>query len=152
MILDNPLFGVGYMGYQPSLERYGGNQFFDLSKSDGGSANANNQVLQTLTDSGLPGLVAFVGLVFCMGRSFRNIAARRDERFFSAFYRGALIWLLALVFGCLAAVWLLPSFVGMVHVDSRGHFRCPSAAARGASLARKRTESSLPPYSKLGIA
>ena len=114
MILDNPLFGVGYMGYQQSLERYGGNQFFDLSKLDGGTANANNQVLQTLTDSGLPGLVVFVGLVFCMGRSFRNIAARRDEPFFSAFYRGALIWLLALVFGNLAAVWLLPSFVEIV--------------------------------------
>jgi O-antigen ligase len=114
MILDNPLFGVGYMGYQQSLERYGGNQFFDLSNPDGGTANANNQVLQTLTDSGLPGLVVFVGLVFCVGRSFRNIAARRDEPFFSAFYRGALFWLLALVFGNLSAVWLLPSFAEIV--------------------------------------
>ena len=33
---------------------------------------------------------------------------------FSAFYHGALLWLLALVFGDLAAVWLLPSFAGSV--------------------------------------
>ncbi|MGH9257333.1 MAG: O-antigen ligase family protein [Vicinamibacterales bacterium] len=110
MILDNPLFGVGYMGYERSLERYGGDQFFDLSKPSGSTANANNQVLQTLTDSGLPGLVVFVGLIVSVGRSFLTIAARHDEPFFSAFYLGALIWLLALAFGNLGAVWLLPSF------------------------------------------
>ena len=114
MILDNPLLGVGYMGYRRSLERYGGEKLFDLSKHDGATANANNQVLQTLTDSGLPGLVAFAGLMFFAGRSFLRIAARQDEPFFSAFYLAAFIWLLALVFGNLAAVWLLPSFGALV--------------------------------------
>lgn len=110
MILDNPLLGVGYMGYQRALDRYGGKKFFDLSKLDGATANANNQVLQTLTDGGVPGLVAFVGLIFCAGRCFLRIAARRDAPFFSAVYLGAFLWLLALLFGDLAAVWLLPSF------------------------------------------
>ena len=114
MILDHPLLGVGYMGYQRVLGRYGGEKFFDLSKQDGATANANNQVLQALTDSGVPGLAAFVGLIFCAGRCFLRIAARHDEPFFSAFYLGAFIWLLALVFGDLAAVWLLPSFAELV--------------------------------------
>jgi putative inorganic carbon (HCO3(-)) transporter len=114
MILDNPLFGVGYMGYERALEHYGGDRWFDLSKRDGGTANANNQVLQTLADSGVPGLLAFVGLIVCIGRAFLRIAARRDEPFFSAFYFAAQIWLLALVFGDLAAVWLLPSFAQML--------------------------------------
>src|SRR5205823_10964956 len=30
MILDNPLLGVGYMGYQRALEQYGGDAYFDL--------------------------------------------------------------------------------------------------------------------------
>jgi O-antigen ligase len=102
------------MGYQQSVERYGAGEYFDLSNIDGGTANANNQLLQTFTDSGLPGFMVFLGLVFCIGRSFRNIATRRDQPFFSAFYRGALIWLLALVFGNLSAVWLVPSFAEIV--------------------------------------
>ena len=110
MILDNPLLGVGYMGYQQVLERYGGKKFFDLSKPDGATANANNQVLQALADSGVPGLAALVGLIFCAGRSLLRIAVRRDAPFFSTFYLAAFLWLLALVFGNLTAVWLLPSF------------------------------------------
>ncbi|MGH9720957.1 MAG: hypothetical protein ACRD8O_12145 [Bryobacteraceae bacterium] len=43
MIADNPLLGVGYLGYQPALERDGGDRFFDLGRLDGATANANNQ-------------------------------------------------------------------------------------------------------------
>ena len=85
-----------------------------MSKRDGSTANANNQVLQTLTDSGLPGLAVLVGLLLSVARRFLAIALRRDQPVFSAFYHGALLWLLALVFGDLAAVWLLPSFAVLV--------------------------------------
>ena len=109
MIADNPLLGVGYMGYQPVLSRYGGDRFFDLAHLDGSTANANNQFLQALTDSGVCGLLALGVLVVFAGRLFRRIAASSEDRLVSMFFRAAFIWLLALVFGNLAAVWLNPS-------------------------------------------
>jgi O-antigen ligase len=109
MIVDSPLFGVGYMGYQPALDRYGGDEFFDLSHLDGGTANANNQFLQALTDGGVAGLAAFLLLVFYAARLLRRIATQSNDRFLSTFYLAAFIWLLAQVFGNLAAVWLAPS-------------------------------------------
>jgi O-Antigen ligase len=109
MIVDNPLFGVGYMGYQPALDRYGGDEFFDLAHLDGGTANANNQFLQVLTDGGVAGLPTFLLLVFCAARLLRKIATQSDDRFLSTFYLAAFIWLLAQVFGNLSAVWLAPS-------------------------------------------
>jgi hypothetical protein len=109
MIVDNPLFGVGYMGYQSALDRYGGDEFFDLAYLDGGTANANNQFLQALTDGGVVGLLAFLLLVFYSTRLLLKIATQSDDRFLSTFYLAAFIWLLAQVFGNLAAVWLAPS-------------------------------------------
>ncbi len=109
MIADNPLGGVGYMGYEPALAKYRGEKFFDLAHPDGATANANNQFLQSLTDAGLPGLLAFAWLVICAARLLRELAGRCEDRFLATFYRGGFIWLLAQVFGNLAAVWLIPS-------------------------------------------
>lgn len=109
MIADNPLLGVGYMGYEAALAHYGGGKFFDLDHPDGGTANANNQILQALTDSGLCGLLAFAALVVCAARLFLRIAAGAADPFLSTFFLAAFIWLLAQVFGNLAAVWLNPS-------------------------------------------
>jgi O-antigen ligase len=109
MIVDNPLFGVGYMGYKSALDRYGGDKLFDLSHRDGATANANNQFLQTLTDGGVAGLAAFLLLVFCAARLLLKIARQSDDPLLSTFYLAAFIWLLAQVFGNLAAVWLAPS-------------------------------------------
>ncbi len=109
MIADNPLLGVGYMGYQPVLARYGGDRFFDLAHLDGSTANANNQFLQALTDAGVCGLLALGALIVCAGRLFRRVAASSDDPIISMFFRAAFIWLLAMVFGNLAAVWLNPS-------------------------------------------
>jgi hypothetical protein len=109
MIVDNPLFGVGYMGYQTALDRYGGDEFFDLAHPDGATANANNQFLQALADGGVAGFTAFLLLVFYAARLLRKIARQSDDRFLSRFYLAAFIWLLAQVFGNVAAVWLAPS-------------------------------------------
>ena len=112
MILDNPLLGVGYMGFEQALGKYGGDAYFNLQNPDGGTANANNQILQALTDSGVPGLLAFLGLVFCAARLFYRIVAWDGDRFVSASYLAAFLWLLTQLFGNLAAVWLNPaSFV-----------------------------------------
>jgi O-antigen ligase len=109
MIIDNPLLGVGYMGYERALASYGGAKYFDLDKPDGAQANANNQILQALTDSGLFGLLAFAAFVFCAARLFLRIAWRSDDPFLSTFFLAACIWLLAQLFGNVAAVWLNPS-------------------------------------------
>ena len=109
MLADNPLLGVGYMGYEAALPHYGGEKFFDLTHHDGGTANANNQFLQSLTDAGLLGLIATGALVFCAARLLLTVAKRSEDRFLSIFYLAAFIWLLAQVLGNLAAVWLIPS-------------------------------------------
>ena len=109
MIADNPLLGVGYMGYEYVLAHYGGDRLFDLTHLDGSTANANNQFLQALTDSGVCGVLALGALVFCAARLFRRVASRSEDRFIGTFFLAAFIWLLALAFGNLAAVWLNPS-------------------------------------------
>jgi hypothetical protein len=109
MFTDNPLTGVGFMGYNAALERYGGKEFFSLAKVDGGSANANNQWLQVLTDSGMPGLCAFIGVVAAAATLFLRISRRCDDPWLRPGFRAACIWLLAQAFGNLAAVWLVPS-------------------------------------------
>jgi O-antigen ligase len=112
MIFDNPLLGVGYMGYQRALEHYGGDAYFDLEHPDGGTANANNQILQALTDGGIVGLFAFAVLITVAAGLFLRVAARSKDRFLSTYYLAAFLWLLTQVFGNLAAVWLNPaSFV-----------------------------------------
>ena len=109
MILDNPFFGVGYMGYERALGSYGGDRYFDLDQPDGATANANNQLLQALTDSGVFGLLAFGALIFAAAQIFLRVAARTDDRLVATFFLSAFLWLLAQVFGNLAAVWLNPS-------------------------------------------
>lgn len=109
MILDNPVLGVGYMGYEAALARYGGDRFFDLSKPDGATANANNQILQTLTDAGVLGLLALGALLFCAARLLWSVAKNSDSRLVGTFHLAAFLWLLTLMLGNLAAAWLLPS-------------------------------------------
>jgi O-antigen ligase len=108
MIVDNPLLGVGYMGYERALQQYGGDAYFDLERPDGGTANANNQILQALTDGGIVGLLAFAVLITLAARLFLQVAARSEDRFLSTYYLAAFLWLLTQVFGNLAAVWLTP--------------------------------------------
>jgi O-antigen ligase len=152
MFADNPLTGVGFMGYNAALERYGGKEFFSLAKEDGGTANTNNQWLQVLADSGLPGLAAFIGVVATAATLFLRISRRCDDALLRIGLRGACLWLLAQTFGNLAAVWLVPSSyiarflwvllgiavaAGRLHADATRHpplerrlGRVPLAASR----------------------
>ena len=109
VILDNPLFGVGFMGYATALPEYGARQYFDFSKPDGGRANANNQFLQSLTDAGMIGLIATGALVTAMAFAFRRAETASDDALLGTMFRASFIWLLALVLGNQAAVWLIPS-------------------------------------------
>jgi O-antigen ligase len=109
MIVDNPLLGVGYMGYEQALPHYHGDRYFDLAKPDGATANANNQLLQALTDGGLFGLAAFFAFVVAAVRLLLRLATQSEDRFLKTFFLASFLWLLAQVFGNLAAVWLNPS-------------------------------------------
>ena len=109
MIAANPLTGVGFLGYASALERYGGREFFNLDKIDGGTANANNQWLQALTDSGLPGLCAFVAVAATAALRLFRTGAGSADRSLQIFFRGAGLWLGTQLLGNLAAVWLVPS-------------------------------------------
>ncbi|MDQ3621043.1 MAG: O-antigen ligase family protein [Verrucomicrobiota bacterium] len=112
MIADNPLLGVGYMGYLPALPYYGGAKVFNLERPDGGQANANNQILQALTDAGVAGLLASGLFFFYAARLLFTVAARSPDPFFSTFYLAAFIWLLTQLLANLATAWLVPgSFV-----------------------------------------
>lgn len=108
MFTDNPILGVGYMGYERALERYGGGKYFDLEHPDGATANANNQLLQSLADGGLLGLAAFLLLIAASTRLLLRLA-RCGDPLIGTFFLAAAIWLLAQLFGNLAAVWLNPS-------------------------------------------
>ncbi len=109
MILDNPMTGVGYTGYQWALGRYGGERAYDLALSSGATTNANNQLIQTMTDAGLPGLLAFVWLMFCAARLLHGLGVQSHDRFLAIFYLAGFLWLLTQVLGNQAAVWLVPS-------------------------------------------
>ena len=109
MIADNPVLGVGYMGFESALEHYGGGEFFNLTRHDGATANTNNQLLQTFTDSGILGIFAYVLLMFSAARLFWSVATRWEDPFLRTFFLGAFIWLISQLFGNQAAVWLVPS-------------------------------------------
>ncbi len=109
IIMDNPILGVGFMGYAHALPKYGARQYFDPQKPDGGSANANNQLLQSLCDAGMIGLFATGVFIAAMAAAFRRAEAATDDALLRMIFRASFIWLLALVFGNQAAVWLIPS-------------------------------------------
>ena len=109
MILDNPFFGVGYMGYESALGRYGGGRYFDLEKPDGATANSNSQILQALSDAGLFGLLAFAAVIFTAASLFLRLALRSEDHLLATFFLAAFLWLLSQLLGNLAAVWLNPS-------------------------------------------
>ena len=135
MIADNPLTGVGYMGYERALFHYGGEEFFNLAKLDGSTANANNQFLQTLSDAGLPGILAFALLMFCITRRIW-LTAQRGDPFFGPYYLAVFLWVLTMIFGNLAATWLMPSYIARIMWIVTG-----SAIAVGRLLAARDSES-----------
>jgi O-antigen ligase len=136
MIADNPLTGVGFAGYRAALDRYGGKRYFNLDKTDGGTANANNQWLQVLTDSGVPGLIAFTAFLLCAAGLLLRASRCSEDMFSRVVFRAACIWLLAQALGNLAAVWLVPSsyvarflwvLLGLAVAAQRTRLREPAA-------------------------
>ena len=73
------------------------------------------QVLQSLADAGIAGLLALVVLVFTAVRLFHRVAMCMRDPMVSVFFWAAMLWLLSQLFGNLAATWLTPaSFVGVL--------------------------------------
>ena len=54
-------------------------------------------------------MLATAALLFFAARVLLGVAKLTHDPFLSTFYLGAFLWLLAQIFGNLAAVWLIPS-------------------------------------------
>lgn len=108
---DNPVFGIGYLGFNRMIDQYGFVHYFEIgSDIVRGAYTAQNQYLQTATDAGVLGLAAlglFLGSVWIEFRRARHHVA--DKLLLDLFASSA--WVVALVLGNLAAVWLLPAAI-----------------------------------------
>jgi len=111
---ESPAVGVGYTGYRlRAVEKGAITRFVSQlgHYSTVFTTNASNQLLQTATDAGVGGVVALGLLFFQLLRALRTAARWADpatsELLFAAYF-----WMLALIVGNQAAVWLLPgSFI-----------------------------------------
>jgi O-Antigen ligase len=147
MIEDNLFTGVGFMGFSAVADRYGAGDYFDPDKPDGGTANANNQVLQSLADAGIAGPLSLVLLIFTATRLFHRVAVRTRDPIVSVFFWAAMLWLLSQLFGNLAATWLTPaSFVGIIT------WICIGLAVGVERLLTKTEETPLPATSEQVVA
>ncbi len=113
IIEDNPVFGVGFQGYESVIGRYGGALAFNLDHPDGATANANSQILQVLTDGGVVAAIAFLALVWAGLKTLWSAAQLSEDPLIRGFFLGASLWLVGEVLGNLSACWILPaSFLG----------------------------------------
>lgn len=106
---DNPLIGVGYLGFNSLSDEYGFWKYFkpgaDVERS---AYTANNQLIQTATDAGIFGTLAFLALFATIVRNCRRarMQASGEDRHELVSIES---WLAAILIGNQAAVWLLPS-------------------------------------------
>jgi O-antigen ligase len=109
--LDNPLTGVGYLGFNQLAYAYGFGRYFTTESTlERGTYTAQNQYVQTATDAGTLGLLLLLLLLWSLhrelqrGRSSAALPFKSELLSFSA-------WLIALAIGNQAAVWILPSAI-----------------------------------------
>lgn len=106
VFLDNILTGVGFSGFRFAIYAYNTETAFTNFAYDY-VANTSNQFLQTATDAGIPGLIAFVFLVkSCL--STLNVASVVSLDELKIFFIAGRIWLISLLVGNQTAAWMLP--------------------------------------------
>ncbi len=136
IITQHPVTGVGINGFTAVAENMGAESFFVGLFHENFIVNAANQILQTLTDGGLIGLLAFA--VFCVFAYKRLSWAANygpvDHRAFRAYQ----IWFVGILFGNQTAVWVVPFspismcmfvIVGLALAAGRISARAPHEAA-----------------------
>jgi hypothetical protein len=106
IISQHPLLGVGLNGFTAVAEYMGAESFFVGLFHENYIVNAANQILQTLTDGGVVGLLAFAA--FCVFAYQRLSWAANHGPVDQVAFRAYQIWFVGILVGNQTAVWLLP--------------------------------------------
>lgn len=110
VFLDNPLTGVGFMGFRFVALDYG---IVEKATQELGGfsvnyiATAGNQYLQVATDGGAIALGTFILMIVVFGRTLRwaMLYSAADQR---ATFAAGYLWLWSLALGNQTAAWVLP--------------------------------------------
>jgi hypothetical protein len=107
---ESPLVGVGYTGFRAkSLEHHAVQRFLHQlgGYAPNFTTNTSNQLLQTATDAGVPGLLVLLFLFHGLLRTLLD-AGRRAPPESAGLLLAGYFWLWSLILGNQAAAWLLP--------------------------------------------
>lgn len=108
---DNPVLGVGYLGFNRLGEAYNFNRYTAIGgDAQRGLFTAQNQFVQTATDAGTLGLFFLLLLLWMLFRELKR-GYLRVEKVYEPDLIAATAWLIALVLGNQAAVWILPATI-----------------------------------------
>lgn len=106
IISQHPVTGVGLSGFNAVAEKMGAESFFIGLFHENFIVNAANQILQTLTDGGAIGLLAFI--VFCVFAYRRLSWAANHGPVDQQAFRAYQIWFVGILIGNQTAVWVVP--------------------------------------------
>lgn len=112
LFIENPLLGVGFSGYNTQVwalnpARHLGN--FTVELQENYLATTANQYIQTATDGGIFALMLLIMLFYNMLRIVFKVANNTNNPEVNLTFRASFIWMLSIIIGNQAAVWLLPN-------------------------------------------
>lgn len=108
VVESSPIFGVGYMGFTLVRQDFNYIQYFDtVDGAQRGTANTQNQYIQTATDAGIVGLLTLIFFLLSLYRSLQQ-SIKHNQGEFQLHARAYSAWLVALALGNLGALWLVP--------------------------------------------
>lgn len=106
VLVDNPIGGVGYLGFRRLGAEYSFHQRFAGDVGGNATYTAQNQYLQSALDGGLIALVLWIAFLLCLFRKLRAALSWVDPAR-QIDLRAGLAWLVAMAVGNQAAVWFL---------------------------------------------
>jgi O-antigen ligase len=106
---DNPILGVGYLGFNRLSQTYNFGQNFAVdSDINRGTFTTQNQYVQAATDAGTFGLIALIIFLYYLLREIKRQQYKVSPKY-SRDMIVAFSWAGAMIFGNQAAVWILPT-------------------------------------------
>lgn len=105
----HPFTGVGFNGFFSVAETLQPERYFIGLFDPNYYVQVPNQLLQTATDAGVPGVLALVGFYWVVLRELYRASARGSAQ--DVAFRGYFIWTVGLFVGNQSAAWLLPMTV-----------------------------------------
>lgn len=106
---DNPILGVGYLGFNRLSQTYNfGRNFAVDTDVNRGTFTTQNQYVQAATDAGTFGLITLVVFLYYLLRELKRQQYKVSDKY-SRDMIVAFSWAGAMIFGNQAAVWILPT-------------------------------------------